>query len=321
MRLKPYKNLALLLLLITLSAFAYWLLFHDPEDKKKQFAESFSLPDDVFPDKITIENKGTHIEKTLKQINQEWHLNETVKAKANLTAALLSILQQIEVKRGVAKKQEAALLAIMDSSAVLVKTYKSDKLLNAFEIWGDRESETTYIRQPSHDKIYIAHIPGHNTYIAALFFLKEDQWENNTLFESTPRSLKSLTVEYPLAKERSFTIRYSNNFFIVSEVEKLDTAALLNYLEAFSKVALQSVEVDTGTVDNLLQKKPNLIVTIDDWDTAKSNVYRFYLESEKGRRGGIKVIGKEKQLGKLSELYFEQVAKTKDYFIKEESKQ
>lgn len=315
---KRYKNISLLVLLVILSLLAYWLVSGEKDDKQL-VQETFSLPTGLSPDKISFESKGNHKQQTLEQVNQEWYLNKTIKTKANLSEALLSILHRVEAKRGIAKKQESTLQSLMDSAAVLVKTYKEGELLNAFEIWGDGENKTTYIRQPDDNRIYIAHIPGYNTYLAALFFLGEDQWRSNVLFESTPRSLRKLTIEYPAEKDKGFTIQYHNDFFTVAGVAKLDTVALLNYLEDFSQITVDGYAFEEEEMEKVMQQGPELIVHIDDIDPSKSNIYSFYFSNGKDR-GEVGVIGKEKQWGKLSRAHFDQIARTEDYFSVEEHK-
>ena len=139
------------------------------------------------------------------------------------------------------------------------------------------------------------------------------------MFESTPRSLRKLTVAYPAEKDKGFTIQYHNDFFTVAGVAQLDTVALLNYLEDFSQIAVNGDAFEEAEEEKMMQQDPELIVHIDDIDPSKSNIYRFYLSDEKGR-GEVNVIGKEKQWRKLSKIHFDQIARTEDYFSAEEHK-
>ena len=307
-----YKNFILFAILVSLIAISVWLFIKDETTEKIDYKNvDFSISIAASPDSIILFKKEKDDLLTLK--GDELFFND-VRIKPKLQEALNIILKQLEVKRPVSNKRQDELNEIIDTAGVQVKVYEEGALLKEFYLWGDNEKNVTYARQTSSEEIYIVIIPGHSTYIADIFFYEEDEWRNNTLFESTWRSLKELQVRYPKADSNNFSIEYAGEFFKVPELEAFDTVALLDYLEEFSNVRVSRYLAEKQlSVDSLLTETPDMIVKIEDLEKSKSNELLFYRDSSK-----VIVIGKEQKAGIIPKEKYSRITKNRNSFLLKE---
>lgn len=314
LKLSSSKNLILLIVLVSLVTLTFWLFMRDSWDESEPQAKiGLGISNDANPDSILLLKKGKSNFLSLQ--NGSFYFNNNFRIKPELEEALVVILRQLEVRRPVSEKMQETLSMIIDTAGMHVEVYEGENLLSTFEIWGNKEQNQTYILLPESQQIYLANIPGYSTYIADIFFYNESNWKNNVLFESTWRSLRKLDIEYPIDDSKNTTIEYSGEYFNIDQLEAFDTLAVLDYLEQFSKIRVDSYLPDNNRfTDSILNERATLIVKIDDLESAKSNVYSFYRDSIK-TEPLVLVIGKDKRVGVITKEKFDAIAKNLDSFL------
>lgn len=311
---RRYKIYILSVIFAGLVALTYWLLIIDNTSPKESFSNvNLGIPASVQPDSIVFVHQK-EVNKLISK-NGELYINDKYKVKSDLQEAFLLILTQIEVKRPVSKKLRAELLAAMDSAGVLVNMYESGMLVKSIEVWGDKRKEITYVKEPDKEDIYIVTIPGHAVYLGDIFFYNENEWRNNTLFQSTWRSLNKLSVQFPKATSENFSVEFAEDFFYIPELEAFDTTALLDYLETFSNIRIVNyLPQKKWLIDSLLNVKPDLRIKIDDLDTAKSNDLYFYGYDSSANKKEVIVVGKDREPGIVPLESYKKIAKGNKYF-------
>lgn len=313
LKLSRYKNFILFVVLVSLVMLTFWLFMRDSSvESDSQAKINLGISIAANPDSILLLKKGKSDFLSLQ--NGSFYLNNNVRVKPELEEAFVLILKQLEVRRPVSEKMHEKLSIAIDTAGVHVEVYEKKDLLSTFEIWGDKEQKKTYVRLPEKKQIYLANLPGYSTYIADIFFYDESSWKNNTLFESTWRSLQTLDIQYPLADSKNTRIEYSGEYFKINQLEAFDTLAVLDYLEQFSKIRVNSYLPDNDRfTDSILNEQATLIVKIDDLESSKSNAYSFYVDSLKSE-SRVLVIGKDKQVGVITKEKFNVIAKNLSFF-------
>ena len=309
---RNYRLYILTAVLLGLVAITYWLLDQEQSPSSVIPAVNFGIPATAQPDSIVLERQKSTNFLLLKR--QHLLFNGRYEVKPSLQEAFFVILKQMEAKRPVSKKIRANILAAMDSAGVKVSVYEKDNLIKDFKVWGDKENERTYIKSEK-DNIYLITIPGYSTYIGGIFFYGEKEWRNNALFESTWRSLKKLDVQFPKDPSQNVSIEFGTEFFFLPGLDAFDTVGVLDYLEGFSNVrVIKYLNQEQQEVERLLTIEPNLLVKIEDLDTAQSNVLRFYLADSLINQDMVLVVGKEREMALISGRSFEQIAKEESNF-------
>ena len=308
------KNLVLLGLLLLLSVLAFFLLKSREENIKNEIGHNagFNISAGASPDSIVLKKEGDI--KVFKEAAGEWYLNEDIRVRDELQDALILILKRVQVKRPVSGSEQKQLAAIFDSASIRTEIYQDGNLLNAFDVWGNRETKTTYARLPEEEGIYIVDIPGYSTYIADIFFLKASDWRSSLLFESTWRSLKSVRFKFPKSEEDNYEIVAAGEFLKVTEVSALDTVALVTFLDEFSRIKIRNYFPSESVIlDSLRDVVPDLVIAIDDFEEENTNAFQFYTGfGETGRQ--VAVIGKDQEAGLIPQGDFEKLNKKVTFF-------
>ena len=107
---------------------------------------------------------------------------------------------------------------------------------------------------------------------------------------------------------------YSGEFFTIAQLEAFDTLAVLDYLEQFSQIRVNSFLTDSESfLDSVSNEQPALIVKIDDLESSQSNAYTFYV-TRLTPETRIFVIGNDRQVGVITEEKFKVIAKDLSFF-------
>jgi hypothetical protein len=169
-------------------------------------------------------------------------------------------------------------LTIFDSAGVEVNLYADGRPLKQFEVAGNPESMTTYLKSSNHVPVEIS-IPGYTSYIAALFGINENQWRNKMLFSSNYRTIKSLEYTDISEPDHSFTLIDSDGFLKPADAQKIDTATLFQYLQIYEYFEADGF-IDRGEYERFdsLEKntEPVLRISIDDIDDTFDGAIRIY---------------------------------------------
>ncbi len=255
-------NTQLLIILIGLIA---WLVIDLTMDfgKKTEFAnlQEFAVTDTADIQSITIQNQQQV--SYLKREQNSWTINNKP-AEDGMIKVLLSILHQVKVKRLVPKNEVQQVNATLQKRGIQV-TVNTDGKDFSFVTAGNQDRTVSY-GQIDDQRPATLYLPGYNSYVTGIFEVQPNDWRHRAIFRSSAHSLKSVTVSYPNNPAEGFTILPDEQKWKVDHYPAADPKKIFEYLSQFGYFQVDQY-IDKGQVpqvDELLQGKPSLVLTIDD---------------------------------------------------------
>ncbi|WP_338236267.1 DUF4340 domain-containing protein [Persicobacter diffluens] len=255
-------NTQLLIILIGLLVWFVVSISVDFSDRQK-FTDlnAFTIADTAAIRSIEITNQQ---EVTLLNRQKDgWLVNE-LPAESGMIDVLLSILNQMEVKRRVPKREQESVYRLLTENGIKVKV-TSGEGSSEFITVGNPAKTLSYF-QKEDDVPAIVHLPGYNSYVTGIFEVLPNDWRKRAIFESSPRSLKSLQLQYPEHPEDNFEITSNSIKWEIEGLPEGDQKLLNQYLSQFAYLQVDQY-LDRGQVkelDSLIASQPMAIITIDD---------------------------------------------------------
>jgi hypothetical protein len=219
-----------------------------------------------------------------KQYGKVWTINEKTQADALMMEQMLTILQQIDIKRTLTDKTKAEVKQKIDKEGITVKFFVGEKLQKSFKIIGV-EKET--FAQLADNELFAIHTPAHKAVLHEIMGLAETAWRNKTLLSTGWNSLQTLSLEYTQKPEQSFKITFDSLlykeqnliFYKVAGVSRIDSVLLFNYVQNLNSVRASRYIENEKIKDSLLQVKPFCIMQLADLSAKNSNTLRLYANS------------------------------------------
>ncbi len=184
----------------------------------------------------------------------QWLVGEQYRVDPNLDRLLISILSRVRVQKPVAVPLEEG-----------VKVQISGSYPMTFHVWGNPTKTRTYFSMEGQDEVYQVQIPGYNEYVGGIFELNEDQWRDRLVLNESWRTIQKLELNYRDDAAQDLRIHFDKDFFLVDGVQRLDSNAVVEYLNQFQY--FQANEwLSTGRLepyDSLSMKPPLATLTIE----------------------------------------------------------
>lgn len=285
------KNTKLFIVLIVLIAVSISLALIDTGSKRNSFeVDIFQVSDTATIQSISI--KGDGINNVIEKNDGQWVLNGNYKTDESLIKIISTILSQVVIKRPVAKLSNLEILEGLKNNGREVTILQKDGSKISFLSGGNDSKTTSYFANLSGDQVYIVEIPGYKNYISGIFELTENQWRDRLIFSTSWRTLKTLSIDYK--GKPNFHIAFEDRFLKVGGVDKMDTTALLEYLEQYQYFQINDYldEGDYPKYDSLLKTNPFANITISDIDDSRNKSLmifpkmqgeRFYLLTDEAK--------------------------------------
>ncbi|GEM_PF-456106 len=233
----------------------------------------FTVADAQQIDQILIEGPAGKV--TLGITTDGGKVNEKYELDKSLRQVLLSMVEQWQVKRPVSKTNNQEIIKELREQGAHVMLLGGGSPLISFFAGGVASQKITYFYRPDDERAYIIDIPGYTNYISAIFNLTELQWKDRKLFESPWQSIQSLTIERPSTPEDDISFSYKNSFPGIDQLNmnKVDTARMINYLEQFAYFETnEHVDISRfDQFDSLSRTPPIGKIKLTDLDPSMSN--------------------------------------------------
>jgi hypothetical protein len=208
-----------------------------------------------------------------------WELNGRYPVDEGLRRLLFSILQRVRVKRPVNEQVKSGMIIDINGEQ--------------FSVSGNATKTKTFFTKG--DQSYEVEIPGYRDYLANIFELNLDQWRDRLVYNGSWRTIQNLKLDYPQSDEYDFDIRFNEQFFAVGGVERIDSSAVIDYLNQFQY--LQANErVSPGRFpkyDSLAQTQPLAILTLESINYSAPEVLMIYPALDNERFHLVKNIANE----------------------------
>ena len=270
-----HKNYRLLIILGILVAISVALGLYSGKKSSSNFrVDIFSIPDTSAIESIAIE--GSQPVNLVRAEDGSWKVNDRFKVSPNLRNLLLSLLNQVTVRRPVSNIQKDEISeGLRDNKKVSINV--AGETLSYY-VGGNPARTQSYFMLADSDQPYIVEIPGYRNYLSGIFDLTEYQWRDRRLFNTHWRSLQSLKVSYPTNIKSDLNIYFENAFFKVERVSRLDTTALMEYLATYELFEANEFIPRGFSVayDSLSQLEPLAIIDLEEINAANNQRLSIY---------------------------------------------
>ena len=234
------------------------LLFFNESNKGNSFDDQlFSVADTTAIKSVSILKEAGEI--LLEREGSGWRLNNKYRADVNFQQVLSTILSRVRVQREVGK---------LEGDGTIKVEMEGESLVVDFKV-GSLGTKTFFIK----DGVgYQVEVPGYRENVGNIFELTEDQWRSRLVFNGSWRTIQSLELT---GQDHSLDIRFNDKFFSVAGVDRIDSTAVINYLNQFQFLQANEM-ISSGKfpeLDSLKNTSPLATLAIDD--IASSGTIRF----------------------------------------------
>lgn len=269
------RNLILLIIFLILLGWTviYINLEHKPEGLSINELK-FSVSDTASINQITI--TGNDSKNVLSKASGNWKVNETYLMDPSMHKVLMSVLNQVRVKRTVPKTDLIKISEDISKNGFKIEIKSSSEPDHVFYAGGNGISISYFMDE---DEIpFIVHLPGYESYVTGIFEVAENDWRDRLIFKTSWLGIKSLDLSYPENANSNISIRAENNLYTVAGVSRLDTASLMGFLDRISYFYTDQY-IDAGQVeayDSLKETKPFALLKVNSLGMDKPVNIEFY---------------------------------------------
>jgi len=218
-------------------------------DEKK-----FSVVDTTSIYKISIE--GNNISNVLSKETENWVVNGKYPMDPSMKKVLLSVLNQVSVKRTVPKNDLERIKDDLLTNGYEVEVTDEVGIKKVFYAGGNGISLSYFMDE---DNVpYIVHLSGYESYVTGIFEVHENDWRDRLIFQTSWLGLKSYQLNYPNDPGNNIHISADDNLYNITGIDKIDTTKLMNYLDEISFFYTDQF-IDQGQItsyDSLKNFKP-----------------------------------------------------------------
>jgi hypothetical protein len=273
------KNILLLASLTTLSLVSLILFLSGREVKSEIDPTIFKLPDTRAIDKVTIEKPFEKIE--LQFLNGGWRVSSSPKiadgqtpalegnawgADRDLVDVLFATMEQVVPKRSVASRIQDSIVTQIKEAGIKVSFLSKSDVQKSFSVLGNERDGVTYFLNDGKAAPYMMAIPGYRVYVAGIFEQNANTWRDKRIFNFNWRNFNELKAEFPRTPKQDFTVAMTGRYFSIVGENKIDTAALNDYLDGVSLVGADAFynHGESAKADSLSRTDPVMIITVKD---------------------------------------------------------
>jgi hypothetical protein len=277
------KNRLTLFLAIILISIAAYFLLRNNFSTVRQEDRDFAIEDTAAVTRIFIADRNNHTVTLDRKGTGVWQLNGKYEPRMGGVTFILDCLKKIRVQSRVPKNSFNTVVRELSSTGLKMEIYLngSDKPAKTYFIGGSTQDVLgTYMMLSNSTVPFVTEVPGFNGYLTPRFSPIERDWLIPEMLDIPPSNIKSVTMEYMVRPENSFTIeRSANGYHVYSpsgnrEVRKTDNLRITNYLEGFTKLNFEAWDyhLDDRQKDSLKSVQPVSVLTVVDTKGTKTIV-------------------------------------------------
>ena len=289
------KTIILLILFIALGGGTFYMLKNQDSlsTTADQTDADFAVKniDEVY--KIFIADRQDY-RVLLERKNGYWLYNKKYKAKSSAISQLLGTISNLEMKYTTPRGAEKPMIRNIATTGVKVEIYdKNDHPLKVYYVGGSTANTTgTIMMMEGAKEPYVVQVPSFNGLLRGIYLKRPDDWRDSRLFGETVEEIKSVSVDYPKQRSKSFTITRADNGFEVKPFYKatpvknkpLLKGAVEKYLTGFSVLHAEAFVNNNPERDSIIHSLPfvNLTLVNMKGDTTKANLFPIIHKDQYG---------------------------------------
>lgn len=271
------KKLIILVLGIGLLSFlgyyTYTLLSKKGKSDGTLAAFNFEIKDTASIDKIII-TEPTGMEMTLVRNGKSWTDEKGKCVQPQQVGNILDAAYNIRFKGYVPENALKNVINRITTVGIKVQYYQNGDLTKTWYVGGSTPDHYgTYMlvedeETGKSDLPVICEIKGVKGIIEPRFFSDPRRWQCSGIFAYNIPEIKSVTVDFPGRKDRSFEVRHIKNNYVVKYGGKyltaLDTNMVYRYLLNYKRINFENpnFELSPKQLDSLKRSKPFCVLSL-----------------------------------------------------------
>lgn len=244
------------------------IVYQQTSTIKKELRD-FAVPDTAQVDKIFMVDKMNQTV-LLERHEGGWTVNGKFEARKDAIYVLLKTIARLDVKSPVSKAMMNTVISQMAARSIKVEVYRNGELHKTFYVGGPTsDHQGTFMMLENSSVPFIMHIPGFFGYLSTRFFVEENMWRSQGIFNVPFSSIQSVDVTYPAEPARSFQVINNgpNQFSVMNgsqQMAKTDTLKTKEYLGRYISVNFESVvqNMQPGRADSISRMAPYAVITL-----------------------------------------------------------
>jgi hypothetical protein len=220
-----------------------------------------------------------------------WTVNGKYKARPNAVENLLEAITKVEVMFVPAKAAMDNIVSELASRGIKVEVYgKSDKKLKAYYVGGvTADARGTYMIMENAEQPLVTGLPMMEGQIRARYDLTGDDWRDRTVFSYSADEIDTVSIEYPLQRNKSFRLMRRGGDFQVLPfygniqpiAGKVNKGMAESFLQEFGSLVAENFINQYEKQDSILQMVPFSIVNVTSNKSGSKQVtfYPTYREN------------------------------------------
>ena len=203
------RTITLLAIFVVLAGSTAWYFTSQKEKKTTTYRPAemdFAVePGQIY--KIFINDRSGN-KSLLTRKDDHWLIDNKFRVRPTAISTLLRTVSRLEVRYRPTKAAVPHIVKDFATFGIEVEIYnKADELIKNYYVGkGDQDGTGTYMIMAESEELFAMHIPSHNGSLRPAYFLQGEEWRDKSVFHENAEDIKSISVEYPKQKNKSFKI-------------------------------------------------------------------------------------------------------------------
>ena len=224
------KNIRLLIYLATLVVITLMVFYSGKERTGVSFDKNkFTLDEHAVITEVLLE--GNDFVNRLVYNNGAWEVNGSFLLDQGMRDVFFAVLSQVEVKRPASESVTDSLLQVFKLEGINVRILNNSEVIKSYSVVGDADQFTTWFLAENEQQPYLMKIPGYHSFIEGIYRVSENDWRERFIWTMEWARLKKFTIDYTDENLHDLIFEYADNFIRVPEIDAMDTAAVMDYLQ------------------------------------------------------------------------------------------
>ncbi|MFK7934267.1 MAG: DUF4340 domain-containing protein [Saprospiraceae bacterium] len=283
------NTIILLVLFLLLGGGTYWFLTQNQDKTPTSMVGQdrlFKVKDVENITKIFIADRAGNTTTLTRKNAEDWIYADKYPARPGAIRNLLDAVQKIEMKYKPAEAAVKGMVADLATNGIKVEIYKKGtQPVKTYYIGGSTSDERgTYGIMEGSDQPYVVNIPSWEGNIRFRYSLLGDDWRDRAVFAEEVEDIQTVSVEYPLQKNKSFKLERTGKYdFKVEPFYELTTpinrevnqGKVEAYLTGFKNIGAEDFKNEVPIQDSIRQLQPFVIISLTN-KNAETRSARFF---------------------------------------------
>ena len=278
------KRIGLLVLVVVLAVFTVWYLKRDDKYSTLGKDNDFAVKDTARISRIFLVDRNGQ-KADLVRKGRSWIINNKYKVNPYIMDVFMKTIYGLETQLRPPKNAVQTMVKDLAAQAVKTEIYNDDnELIRSYYVGGVTPDESgTYFIMEGEDQPFVVGVVGKDGGVKVSYFTDEEKWRDKTVFDLKVDEIKSVEVDYPKLKNKSFRLTKTATGY---EVVPLNASApksnkplkafrVEQYLSGFKKQIASDLVNRSQIKEQVIQNLPFASVTVEDIRGVKRNVKLF----------------------------------------------